>query len=146
MSEMSDLCYLRKPRLTLPAGLMVLPPPNVRVELSVYVSHIMEQETIRVKAAPTLWNKTWNWLGIFRTAHTTRKHSSRMRTTYFGGRLSCMHTPCHTCHPHHACPLAMHTSPSPRRPPLRQTCPLWTEWQTGVKHYLPITSFASGKN
>ena len=24
-------------------------------------------------------------------------------------------------------------------------CPLWTEWQTRIKHYLPATSFADGK-
>ena len=90
-------------------------------------------------------------------------HSSRMHTARLSGCLSCMHTP--TTHaPHNTCPPVMHdphhTCPNPpchacflathahamHTLPLPCMAPSWTESQTGVKHYLPATSFAGGKN
>ena len=59
--------------------------------------------------------------------------------------------------PHHAHPTAKHAplpyTPSPchaftlaTHTPVPHMPPLWTEWQTGVKHYLPATLFAGSKN
>ena len=53
-----------------------------------------------------------------------------------------MHAP-----PHHTCPPPhMHTPPSHAHPSAMHNPPPWTEWQTGVKHYLSATSFADSNN